>query len=273
MTVDALPLLLEPDQLEPLLGTRGLCIVDVGKAATYAQLHVPGAVHLDYARIVAMRRPVAGLLPETTELEHALSSAGISNDSWVVAYDDEGGGNASRLVWTLDTLGHDRFSLLNGGLHAWANEGHPLENRPVTAEPGRFHAAPRESTVADREYILEHLGDPDVALVDARSVEEFNGSRRFAARGGHIPGAVNMDWLNVMDRQHNLRLKPEAELRSSLEKLGVTRDREVVAYCQTHHRSSLVYLALKVLGYGKIRGYPGSWSDWGNQPDTPVESP
>jgi len=112
MTDQTLPLVVGPEALEPRLGDPGLLIVDLCiKPETYLAGHVPGAVHLDYGRIVAMRRPVGGLLPEPAQLSAVLSGH-------VVAYDDEGGGRAARLLWTLAVLGHERMSLLDGGLHA-----------------------------------------------------------------------------------------------------------------------------------------------------------
>jgi thiosulfate/3-mercaptopyruvate sulfurtransferase len=93
----------------------------------------------------------------------------------------------------------------------------------------------------------------------------------FAKRGGHIPGAVNIEWTDAMDKQHDLRLKPENELRQLLESKGITPDKMIVMHCQTHHRSAHTYILLKSLGYEKIKGYPGSWSDWGNEPNTPIE--
>lgn len=269
MSIENLPLLLEPDQLEPLLGSDGLRVVSLCKDSTYSQLHIPGAVHLAYGAITASRGMTHGLLPEPTQLASVLAEHGIGNDSWVVAYDDEGGGNASRLLWTLETLGHRRFSLLNGGLHAWANEHHPLSREPAQPATVVFSAEPDSTPVADAEYILQRLESGELALWDARSLNEYRGISRFAQFAGHIPGAANLDWLEVMDRQNNLRLKPADELKRVLAELGITSNKEVVTYCQTHHRSSLTWFVLKYLGYPHIKGYPGSWSDWGNRTDTP----
>jgi thiosulfate/3-mercaptopyruvate sulfurtransferase len=266
-----LPLLIEPEILENSLGKENILIVDLSKADTYAKLHIPGAVHLDYPQIIAARRPVMGLLPDDGTLETLFSATGIDADTHVVACDDEGGGRASRLLWTLAALGHTRFSLLNGGLHAWANEGHPVDAERVTPVPKTFKARRDTGPVANREYIREHLGDSAVCLLDTRTPDEFNGVKRFADRAGHIPGAVNMDWTLAIDAGRNLRFRPDAELKALLEPLGATPDHEIITYCQTHHRSAHTYLVLRHLGYPQIRGYAGSWSDWGNNPELPVE--
>jgi thiosulfate/3-mercaptopyruvate sulfurtransferase len=269
--IQGLPRVLEPEALEDLLGSPGLLVVDLGKPDLHARLHVPGAVFLDYGRIVAARPPVAGLLPSAQELERVFSEIGIADDSWVLAYDEEGGGKAARLLWTLDAMGHRRASLLNGGLHAWANEGHRLESGTVIPTPGVFRARPDPGPVADADYIQQHLGDPELTLIDARSPEEYRGLKRYAERAGHIPGATNWDWIETMDRGRNLRLLPEAELRAALRSRGLSAERTVVTYCHTHHRSSLTYLVLQSLGFERVKGYPGSWSDWGNRRETPIE--
>lgn len=266
-----LPLLLEPAELQDRLGAPSLLIVDLSNPSVHAAGHIAGAVHLDYTVLVSTRWPVGGLLPDEQQLSRVFSSIGLTPETHVVAYDDEGGGKAGRLLWTLDVVGHGRFSLLNGGLHAWANEGHPLETGRVYPAPSNYVATVGTKGYADRAYILSRIGDSDAVLLDTRTREEFLGTRRFAAQGGHIPGAINMDWILAMDGKRNLRIKAPSVLRAQLQQLGVTPDREIIVYCQTHHRSSHTYVALKTLGYPRVRGYPGAWSEWGNLPDMPVE--
>ena len=265
------PLLIEPDVLEKTIGSKDFLIIDLSKAETYAKLHVPGAVHLDYARIVAASPPVMGLLPDDTALQAVLSSLGCHADRHIVAYDDEGGGRAARLLWTLEIAGHPHLSLLNGGLHAWANEGHPCDNTPVTATAAAFEVRHDDAALATREYILERLHAADTSLLDVRSPDEYQGIRKYAERGGHIPGAVNLEWTRAMDMQRNLRFQPDDELRRMLTAIGITPEREIITYCQTHHRSAHTYVVLKHLGFPAVKGYAGSWSDWGNQPDLPLE--
>ncbi len=119
--------------------------------------------------------------------------------------------------------------------------------------------------------MLAHLDDPAVALLDARTPEEFAGVSVRALRGGHIPGARNLNWLDTVDRERNLRLKGDAELRALLDARGLDAGKEIITYCHTHHRSSHSYVMLKHLGYPRVRGYAGSWSQWGNSPETPIE--
>ncbi|MCU7844588.1 MAG: sulfurtransferase [Candidatus Thiodiazotropha sp. (ex Monitilora ramsayi)] len=268
-----LPLLIEPEALKPLLDRADLLVLDLCKDTTYQQLHLPGALHMPYAEIVASRHPTHGLLPLPDKLAQLFSAYGIGDTTHVVAYDDEGGGNACRLLWTLDAMGHSTYSLLNGGLHAWANEHHPVTRDKSSPQPTDFTPRPNPAPVAETADILQSLHREDLALWDARSVNEYQGLSRFSQYPGHIPGAVNLDWLELMDREHNLRLKPEETLREMLGDLGITPDKDVITYCQTHHRSSLSWFVLKYLGYERARGYPGSWSDWGNRDDTPKETP
>lgn len=268
-----LPLLIEPAELQQHLHDPNLLIVDLCKHSQYEQVHIPGAVYLDYSYITAVNRPAMGLLPDEDQINKVLSAIGFTRETHVIAYDEEGGGKAARLIWTLHALGHTKTSLLNGGLISWYKESHP-----VTAELPRTTTLPCNLTyknmdvVADVRYILGHLDDPNVALLDARSLGEYSGEKRYAERAGHIPGAKHFEWTDGIDPQHNHRLLPAQTLREKLSALGLTPDKEIIVYCQTHHRSALSYFMLKHLGYEKVRGYPGSWSDWGNRLDTPIEN-
>ena len=265
-----LPLLVEPGQLEPLMANDQLIIVSVDSEQRYSERHVPTAVHLSYSKLIAKSKFAQGLLPELEDINDALSSIGLTPEKHVIAYDDEGSGRASRLLFTLDAVGHTRFSLLNGGMTAWAAEGFPLHVEAEFREPSDYQAKSIGNVIVDKATILEKLNDENVVLIDARSHDEFTGLQPLAKRSGHIPGAINIDWkLNKDPARHN-RMKSDDKILEMLQDRRITKDKEIIAYCQTCHRSSHTYIMLKQVGYPNIKCYPGSWSEWGNCDDTPV---
>ena len=264
--------LITPAQLHERLGDPSLLLVDLTTARSYTRHHVAGAAFVSYDTLVRGGKPASGLLPDAAHIHRLLSSLGVSPQRHVVAYDDEGGGKACRLLWTLDVFGHDAWSLLDGGIQAWVNEGRATSSETAVLHPSRFENPARDDGVADFQYVLDNLDNPAVALLDARTPEEYSGARVRALRGGHIPGAVNLNWLDTLDRERGLRLRPDAELRTLLEAHDVTPDKEVIPYCQTHHRSAHSFFVLRRLGYPKVRPYAGSWSEWGNHPEAPVET-
>ncbi|MCB1757384.1 MAG: sulfurtransferase [Gammaproteobacteria bacterium] len=267
-----IPLLVEPDLLESLMQQNKVLVIDLCNPETYNKQHIPGSLHVDYAQIIRLDPPVGGLLPEPAAFNALIRKLGITADTHVICYDEEGGGNASRMIWTLHAYGHFRASLLNGGIFSWANEGHPMDQDTVTAEPSDYQLTLVGDNVIEAREIMDKLDSPDFALLDARSPAEFYGQSKFSARAGHIPGARLFEWTDAMDRNRNLRLKPDAELIDMLDQRGLGKDREIAVYCQTHHRSALSYFMLKHLGYQRVKGYHGAWSDWGNREDTPVET-
>jgi thiosulfate/3-mercaptopyruvate sulfurtransferase len=270
MTTPLLPLLVEPEQLAETLGHERLLVLHITKPERYAY-HIPGALFVQGMQLVRIEKPVMGMLPHTETLSALFTSLGMTPETHVVTCDDEGGGWASRFLWTLDAVGHRHFSLLNGGLASWLNEGHPYEQTPASASAGHYEVGGFTPATVDADYILSRLNAPDLGLLDSRTPQEFSGEKRFAERGGHIPGAVNLNWLDTMDTTRNLRFKPRDQLLEMLESRGLTPDKEIICYCQSHHRSSHAYIMLKMLGYERISGYPGAWSEWGNRSDTPVE--
>ncbi|GGJ97495.1 rhodanese-like domain-containing protein [Pseudomonas matsuisoli] len=264
-----LPLVIEPADLAPLLSEPELILVDLSSAAHYEAGHLPGARYVDYKRTQLGQPPAPGLLPSKAALETLFGELGHTADSVYVVYDDEGGGWAGRFIWLLDVIGHHRYHYLNGGIHAWHAEGRPLTQDVPAAESGPVKIEIDDAPTATLDYLQSRLGAEDLAIWDARGPLEYSGEKVLAAKGGHIPGAVHFEWTDGMDKARHLRIRED--IAEHLRALGLTPDKEIVTHCQTHHRSGFTYLVARALGYPRVKAYAGSWSEWGNHPDTPVE--
>jgi thiosulfate/3-mercaptopyruvate sulfurtransferase len=266
-------LLIETDQLARLLGDPRVRVVDVrgdmrGPDA-YAAGHVPGAVYLPPRLLDDPRANADGLPIRPETAAELFGSRGIDDGTTVVAYDDAGGVLAARLFFVLEYFGHPRTRLLNGGLAKWRAEGRPLTTTAPTVEPRRFVPRARRDLVATSDEVRASLGKREVCLLDARTPDEYAGRDVRAKRGGHIPGARNVEWTRTL--RPDGTLKSAAELRRLFEAAGVRPDREIITYCQSGTRAAHEYFVLRLLGYAKVKNYDGSWNDWGNREDLEVE--
>nr|WP_221189737.1 thiosulfate sulfurtransferase [Azomonas macrocytogenes] len=264
-----MPLVIEPAALAERLDAPELILVDLTSAARYAEGHIPGARFVDPKQTQLGQPPAPGLLPSRENLEALFGALGHRPEAVYVVYDDEGGGWAGRFIWLLDVIGHRHYHYLNGGLHAWLAENRPLSQEVPPAVASSVPLTLHEQPTATREYLQTRLGAADLAIWDARSPQEYRGEKVLAARGGHVPGAINFEWTAGMDPARAMRIR--TDIAQQLQSLGITPDKEIITHCQTHHRSGFTYLVAKALGYPRVKGYAGSWGEWGNMADTPIE--
>lgn len=268
----ALPFIMEPTQLAALLAqpTSKLLILDLGQEANYLRGHIDGAVHVPPQKIIAAEPPLPGKIASAAKLSRLFSFLGLTPDTHVVVYDDEGGGWAGRMIWTLDAIGHKHYSYLNGGIHAWRASGQSLSTEAPVLTPTEVNVKIDPKVVIEIPDVLGELDRADFVVWDARSPAEYTGERITANKNGHIPGAINCEWTRLMDANNGLRIRTDA--REYLSELGIGSDKRIITHCQGHHRSGFTYLVGKALGLN-IRAYHGAWAEWGNHPTTPVTTP
>lgn len=270
--------LVETDWVAAHLNDPAVRLVESNEdALLYDTGHIPGAVKVDW--FTTLQAPVRRDFISQAEFEALCSRLGISNDTSVVFYGDKNNWFACYAFWLFSYYGHKNLRIMNGGRQKWNLEGRPLTKEVTVYPPAAYRAAaPDRSIRAFRDDVFQQV-ESRLPLVDVRSPQEYTGEllhmpnypQEGAMRGGHVAGAVNIPWAQAVNPENGV-FKPAAELRALFEGKGVTPEREVIAYCRIGERSSLTWFVLKfLLGYGQVKNYDGSWTEWGNLVGAPIE--
>jgi len=256
-------MLVSTDWVAQHLDDKSVRLIEVDVDTTrYEQGHIRGAIGWNWQ----------------TQLQDPVQ-AGVSVDSLIVLYGDNNNWFAAYALWLLQYYGHNNVRLVNGGRKKWILEGRELTREVTVYSPTKYQALKLQPTLrASRDFVFKILEKKNVALVDVRSVDEYTGKiiappgmTGTAQRAGHIPGAKNIPWSQAVNDDGTF--KSFSDLKALYEGKGITSDKdEVVAYCRIGKRSSHSWFVLKyLLGYPTVRNYDGSWTEWGNLINAPIE--
>jgi thiosulfate/3-mercaptopyruvate sulfurtransferase len=270
--------LVSTDWLSEHLADDGLVVAEVDEQPElYDEGHIAGAAKLHWRD--DLQDPVERDLIDKESFERLLGGLGIGNDTSIVLYGDRNNWFAAYAYWYLKIYGHRDVRILDGGRQKWIDEGRELTIETPQPQAVRYAAAERDESIrAYRDQVMSWLEDNGRKLIDVRSPQEYAGEliappgyeQEGAQRGGHIPTAASIPWATAV--RDDGTFKSGDELRSLYESKGVTADSEVTAYCRIGERSAHTWFVLReLLGYERVRNYDGSWTEWGNLVDVPIE--
>ncbi len=256
-------------------------LIDLRPAEDFALGHIEGSKHLDIYGVSLNDSAEAPLNAFLAIFRILFGSRGVSQDKPVVIYDHETGERAARAVWLLSVLGHPDVRILDGGAQAWTASGKqlvqltrapaPVDPAQAPPTPSPYKGTPNPDLLATRFDVHRAIDDEQMLIVDVRRESEYRGTEKRARRAGTIPGAVHIFWRDHLDDKGAFR--PAEEIRALYIARGVTPDKTIIPLCQGGYRSANTFLALKSLGYPRVRNYVASWGEWGNRDDSKIIIP
>ena len=238
----------------------------------YARRHIPSAVFFDIDAISDHANPLPHMLPRAADFARMAGALGLGDEHHIIVYDIAGFGSAPRAWWTLRAFGHEKVSLLDGGLPKWLAEGRAVTSYVTKPKPAHFTARFDSSAVRSKDEVLANLGERRAQVLDARSAGRFAGTApepRPGLRGGHIPGSINIPYDQLGDPKTRTFLSAE-KIERRFRDAGVDRDKPIVTSCGSGVTACALAFGVHLIGWPEVAIYDGSWSEWGLPGDTPV---
>ncbi len=267
------PRLVETRELLNLTGHPSIRIVDMRTSLSdYLKGHIPNSVYFHFENLQIPDKGIPDQAPDRISVERLLGgNLSLSNAMWVVLYSEKSNPNATFLAWTLDTLGHKKVGILNGGWERWTSRKHPATQVFPSLSPNKFFGKVIRETLAEKKWLLDRLTAKNVVILDARPQKQYSGEEGEEIRKGHIPGARNVYWETTLEGEDIRVWKRKEDLEKLLSESGVTKDKEIVVYCREGREASHLYFTLKyVVGFPNVRLYRGSWVEWSADTTLPV---
>jgi thiosulfate/3-mercaptopyruvate sulfurtransferase len=265
----ALAQLVTVKELEEMMEKGDVVVVSARASKDYVKVHLPGAVNL-WHKDLYKEGDIEALIKSPEEIAEILGGLGITADKTIVIYDSGKAKFAGRIYWILKYMGAKDVRILDGHMKMWRKGRKPVTKDETEITPAEFTASPADSIYASIDYVKSHMNNQDFVLVDAREEDEFIGKKGLTKRKGHIPGAIRIDYVEVMNEDGTM--KSEEDLTKVFSDAGVTPDKDVVLYCESSVRAGIMYLALaSILDYPRVRVYDGALYEWSADEANPVE--
>lgn len=252
---------------------QNIKIIDIRKPEDYNAGHIPNAVNFPYTELQVDKNGISGMLPSAEYMEDKLRNLGISPEDTIVIYDHIKNLWSTRLLWTLDVYGHEDTRIMDGAWGLWETNALEIstDTSNIKVSKYSFSEPPNSDLVVNLEEVLQSLEENTTLILDTRSADEFTGRDIRSERGGHIPSSIHVEWLNNVDE--NGRFLKASALRELYSAVNVNNDLEIYTLCQTAVRATHSWFVLTdLLGYSNVAVYDGSWTEWGNRVDTPIDS-
>ena len=246
------------------------CIVDTRPVHQYMAGHIPNAISLDLFSISLTDTREQPFQAFMSMIGILFARRGVDLNRSIIFYEDVSGMCAARGFWFCEYLGHRKTQVLDGGIQSWLQAGVVIDINPVVPPHlSGLPISPQSDTHTNVEEILGQLDEPDFVVLDTRSADEHYARVARADRAGAIPGSIHIEWTENLNPDGTF--KPAHQLQKMYNQVGVTSDKRITCYCQGGYRSAHSYLALRLLGYPRVSNYIGSWKEWGDRHDLPIE--
>jgi thiosulfate/3-mercaptopyruvate sulfurtransferase len=265
--------LVDTEWLQARLTDPTVRVVEVGGSPrAYTEGHIPGAHFLSMATLSNPDEPIESQVATRGQVSAALSGIGLEQGQTVVLHDRQNNLQAARAYWVLKYYQIPDVRILNGGVPKWTASGGSMSTDAPSAATSAFSAGPADDAIRTTwRYVVDHTADPQTLMCDVRGPDEYLGRDVRAARGGHVPGSINLEWTVAI--QDDGTFKSAEDLSALYVRAGFTPDKQIITYCQSGVRGAHTWFVLReLLGYPNVRNYDGSWAEYGNNPESPIES-